>query len=84
MMTRTNIILNDEVVEEAKKLTSLKTKREVIDFALRELVKQLKRKKLLAPPSAKSIYKKASDITKKKKLPVEVAEEAVRWARARK
>ena len=48
MMTRTNIILNDEVVEEAKKLTSLKTKREVIDFALRELVKQLRRKKLIA------------------------------------
>jgi Arc/MetJ family transcription regulator len=47
MTTRTNIILDDDIVEEAKELTSFKTKREVIDFALRELVKQLRRKKLL-------------------------------------
>jgi len=48
MTTRTNIILDDNIVEEAKELTSFKTKREVIDFALRELIKQLRRKKLLA------------------------------------
>jgi Arc/MetJ family transcription regulator len=48
MTTRTNIILDDDIVEEAKELTSFKTKREVIDFALRELIKQLRRKKLLA------------------------------------
>lgn len=48
MQTRTNIVLDDEIIEEAKKLTSLKTKREVIDFALRELITHLKRKKLLA------------------------------------
>jgi Arc/MetJ family transcription regulator len=47
MTTRTNIILDDNIVEEAKELTSFKTKREVIDFALRELIKQLRRKKLL-------------------------------------
>ena len=48
MTTRTNIILDDAIVEEAKKLTSFRTKREVIDFALRELVKQFRKKKLLA------------------------------------
>ncbi|MEW6419717.1 MAG: type II toxin-antitoxin system VapB family antitoxin [Nitrospirota bacterium] len=47
MTTRTNIVIDDRVVEEAKKLTSLKTKKEVVDFALRELVNQLRRKKLL-------------------------------------
>jgi Arc/MetJ family transcription regulator len=47
MTTRTNIVIDDKVVEEAKKLTSLKTKKEVVDFALRELVSQLRRKKLL-------------------------------------
>ncbi len=47
MTTRTNIILDDDIVEEAKELTPFKSKREVIDFALRELVKQLRRKKLL-------------------------------------
>jgi Arc/MetJ family transcription regulator len=48
MTTRTNIILDDDIVEEAKKLTSFRTKREVVDFALRELVKQLRKKNLLA------------------------------------
>ncbi|MBI5196581.1 MAG: type II toxin-antitoxin system VapB family antitoxin [Nitrospirae bacterium] len=48
MTTRTNIMLDDDMVDEAKKLTSFRTKREVVDFALRELVKQLKKKKLLA------------------------------------
>jgi Arc/MetJ family transcription regulator len=48
MSARTNIVLNEELVEEVKSLTSLKTKRDVVDLALNELVKQLKRKKLLA------------------------------------
>jgi Arc/MetJ family transcription regulator len=48
MAARTNIVLNEELVEEVKSLTSLKTKKEVVDLALNELVKQLKRKKLLA------------------------------------
>lgn len=47
MLIRTNIILDDEVIQEAKCLTSLKTKKDVIDLALRELVKNLKKKKLL-------------------------------------
>jgi len=47
MLTRTNIVLDDEIIKEAKGLTSLKTKKEVVDLALRELVKHLKRKKLL-------------------------------------
>ena len=51
---------------------------------IKEIMDSLIQKKLLVPPSAKSIYKKTSEITKKKRLPVEVAEEAVRWARAKK
>jgi len=47
MTTRTNIVIDDNMVEEAKKLTSLKTKKEVVDFALRELIRQLRKKKLL-------------------------------------
>lgn len=47
LLIRSNIVLDQEIVEEAKKLTSLKTKRDVVDFALKELVKQLRRKKLL-------------------------------------
>lgn len=48
MGSRTNIVLDEKLVEEVKSLTSLKTKREVVDLALQELLKQLKRKKLLA------------------------------------
>ena len=48
MGARTNIVLDEELVEEVKTLTSLKTKKEVVDLALHELLKQLRRKKLLA------------------------------------
>ena len=35
---RTNIVLDDELVERAQKLTGIKTKREVVDEALRVLI----------------------------------------------
>jgi Arc/MetJ family transcription regulator len=47
MHTRTNIVIDDTVIKEARKLTLLKTKKEIIDLALRELVSGLKRKRLL-------------------------------------
>lgn len=43
---RTNVVLNDELVEEAKRLTGVRTKREVIELALVELVRRRKRKNL--------------------------------------
>ena len=47
---RTNIVLDDDLVDEAMRFTHAKTKREVVDLALRELVgrsrqRQLKRLK---------------------------------------
>jgi Arc/MetJ family transcription regulator len=48
MGVRTNIILDDELVNEVKQLTALKTKKDVVDLALSELLKQLRRKKLLS------------------------------------
>lgn len=45
---RTNIVLDDEIIREAKGLTSLKTKKDVVDLALRELIKTIKKKKLLS------------------------------------
>jgi len=47
MLIKTNIVLDDEIIEEAKELTSLKTKRDIIDLALKELVKNLRKKKQL-------------------------------------
>ncbi len=44
---RTNVVLDDRLVKEAMKLTGKKTKRELIDHALRELVRRQKRLALL-------------------------------------
>lgn len=44
---RTNIVLDDGLVREAKKLTGIKTKRALVDEALRALVRSKKRLSLL-------------------------------------
>ena len=46
-MSRTNIELDDKIVKEAIKLTHARTKKEVVNYALEELVKKLRRKKIL-------------------------------------
>ena len=40
---RTNIVLDDDLVQEAQALSQIKTKRELIDQALREFVSHRKR-----------------------------------------
>jgi Arc/MetJ family transcription regulator len=44
---RTNIVLDDKLVEEGLKITGLKTKKELVNLALKELVVRAKRKKIL-------------------------------------
>jgi len=44
---RTNIFLDDGLVKEGLKLTKLKTKKELVNLALKELVERRKRKKIL-------------------------------------
>lgn len=46
-MGRTNIELDEQLVAQGLKLTRSKTKRELVDLALRELVAKKSRKKLL-------------------------------------
>lgn len=46
-MSRTNIVLDDRLVKEALSLTHFKTKKEVVNYALQELVRKIKRKGLL-------------------------------------
>lgn len=41
---RTNIVLDDELVEEAFRHSNAKTKRELVDMALREFVENHRRK----------------------------------------
>ncbi|MBZ0170720.1 Antitoxin VapB11 [Candidatus Methylomirabilis lanthanidiphila] len=47
-MLRTNIELDAEVVDEAMKLTRMKTKKELVNYALKELVRKIKRRNLLS------------------------------------
>jgi Arc/MetJ family transcription regulator len=44
---RTNIVLDDDLVEQAMKLTGTRTKREVVHLALRELVARRGRRNVL-------------------------------------
>ena len=46
-MVRTNIVLDRKLLEEGLKATGLKTRRELVDFALRELLRHKQQKKLL-------------------------------------
>lgn len=46
-MSRTNIVINDSLVEKAMALSGLTTKREVVDKALTEFVQRRIRKDLL-------------------------------------
>ena len=46
-MSRTNIELDDKLVNEAMKLTNKKTKKDLVNYAVEELVRKLKRKKIL-------------------------------------
>lgn len=47
MCMRTNIEINDDLLNEVRNLTGAKTKREAVDLALRELVARHKRLKIL-------------------------------------
>ncbi len=44
---RTNIVLDDELVQQGLALTGMRTKRELVHLALSELVRRLRRKDLL-------------------------------------
>jgi Arc/MetJ family transcription regulator len=45
---RTNIVLDDELIAEAQKLTSLPTKKAVVDEALRTLIRLKKQERVLS------------------------------------
>lgn len=45
---RTNIVIDEELVKKAMKYTGLKTKKDVVNHALQELVKKKERKNILA------------------------------------
>ena len=46
-MGRTNVVLDDTLVAECQRLTGIETRRALIDFALRELLRHGQQKRLL-------------------------------------
>ena len=46
-MTRTNVVLDEVLVEECRKITGIPTQRSLIDHALRELLRHGRQKKVL-------------------------------------
>lgn len=46
-MKRTNVVLDEKLVDRAKKLTGIKTTRGILERALRELVRQGDQRKIL-------------------------------------
>ena len=46
-MTRTNVVLDEVLVEECRKVTGIATQRSLIDHALRELLRHGRQKKVL-------------------------------------
>jgi len=47
-MARTNIVLDEQLVRQGLKVSGCKSKRELVDLALREFLKTAKRRQLLA------------------------------------
>ena len=46
-MGRTNVVLDDDLVEECLKLTGIRTRRALIDYALHEVRRRGRQKRLL-------------------------------------
>ena len=46
-MTRTNVVLDDNLVVQCQKETGIRTRRGVIDYALQELLRHARQKKVL-------------------------------------
>jgi len=74
-MPETSIKLTKDKIVEGLSALSITEIKEIMDILIQN--------KLFTPPSARQIYEEASMIVRKENLPPEVAEEAVRWARAK-
>jgi Arc/MetJ family transcription regulator len=47
-MQRTNIVVDEKLINEGKKLTGLRTSKELVNLALEQLVRREKQKRILA------------------------------------
>lgn len=44
---RTNIVIDEELIKKGIEYTGLKTKKEVVNFALQELIRRIERKEII-------------------------------------
>ncbi len=66
-MTRTNVVLDENLVEKAKSMTGLDTVRSVVDYALKELVRHGRQKDLLKLKGTIHWEGSLTDMRKKRK-----------------
>lgn len=63
-MKRTNIVIDEVLMKKALKATGIKTQKEVVDFALKELIRRESQKKIL---ELKGSVKWEGDIKERRK-----------------
>ena len=60
-MGRTNIVLDDRLIEQAMRLTGARTKREAVDMALRAMVSRRSLHRALRKLKGKSVWEGSVD-----------------------
>ncbi len=63
-MKRTNIVIDEVLMKKALKATGIKTQKEIVDFALKELIRRESQKKIL---ELKGSVKWEGDIKERRK-----------------
>ncbi len=65
---RTNIILDEKLVENGLKATGLKTRRALVDYALRELLRRKSQRKILELQGKVTWEGNLSDMRQRRKI----------------
>jgi len=67
-VTRTNIDIDDKLVKEGLKIAHLRTKKELVPYALEELIKRNRRKRMLELEGKVEFANTVEDLIKQRRL----------------
>jgi len=67
-VTRTNIDIDDKLVKEGLKIAYLRTKKELVPYALEELIKRNRRKRMLELEGKVEFANTVEDLIKQRRL----------------